>query len=144
MQYRHILFAADLAPSCQQVAKRAIEIAKESGATLDVVHVVEHSPIAYGGEFSVPIDINLEQTIEAEAQKMLNALCANFNIPKNNQHLLVGAVKHSVLTLAKKLNTDLIIVGTHGHHGIDKLLGSRANAILHGATCDVLAVRVKE
>jgi universal stress protein A len=144
MKYKHILFAADLAPNCEQVAKRAHDIATECNATLDVVHVVEHSPIAYGGEFSVPIDINLEQTIETEARKMLNALCAKFSIAENKQHVLIGAVKHSVMMLAKKLNIDLIIVGTHGHHGIDKLLGSRANAILHGATCDVLAVRVNE
>lgn len=144
MTYQHILLATDLAPNGRQVAKQAYDIAKECNATLDIVHVVEHSPIAYGGEFSVPIDINLEQTIESEAQKLLKLLSTEFSIPDNKQHVLVGAVKYSVMMLAKKLNIDLIIVGTHGHHGIDKLLGSRANAILHGATCDVLAVRVNE
>lgn len=144
MKYQHILIAVDLAPNCQQVIKRAVQLAKESNASIDAVHVIEHSPIAYGGEFSVPIDINLEQTIEIEARKSLKALCQSFAITENKQHVIVGAVKQTVMTLAKKLNTDLIVVGTHGHHGIDKLLGSRANAILHGATCDVLAVRVKE
>jgi universal stress protein A len=37
---------------------------------------------------------------------------------------------------------DLIIIGSHGRHGIRILLGSTANAILHSAKCDVLAVRV--
>ncbi|WP_292363901.1 universal stress protein, partial [Methylophaga sp. UBA1464] len=37
---------------------------------------------------------------------------------------------------------DLIVVGSHGRKGIKMLLGSTANAILHHARCDVLAVRL--
>ena len=37
---------------------------------------------------------------------------------------------------------DVIVVGSHGRHGIALLLGSTANGVLHGATTDVLAVRV--
>ncbi|MGB1202845.1 MAG: universal stress protein [Alloalcanivorax venustensis] len=39
---------------------------------------------------------------------------------------------------------DLIVLGSHGKHGIRLLLGSTANAVLHRATCDVLAVRIPE
>ncbi|TNF89176.1 MAG: universal stress protein, partial [Gammaproteobacteria bacterium] len=39
---------------------------------------------------------------------------------------------------------DVIVVGSHGRHGLALLLGSTANGVLHGATCDVLAVRVGE
>ena len=38
---------------------------------------------------------------------------------------------------------DLIVVGSHGRHGLALLLGSTANDVLHGAPCDVLAVRLK-
>ncbi|MEM7366668.1 MAG: universal stress protein, partial [Pseudomonadota bacterium] len=38
---------------------------------------------------------------------------------------------------------DLIVMGTHGQSGLQLLLGSTANSVLHGVTCDVLAVRVK-
>ncbi len=44
--------------------------------------------------------------------------------------------------LAEKLSADLIIVGSHGRHGLALLLGSTANGVLHGAKCDVLAMRV--
>jgi universal stress protein A len=37
---------------------------------------------------------------------------------------------------------DLVVVGSHGRHGLSLLLGSTANGVLHGAGCDVLAVRV--
>ena len=35
-----------------------------------------------------------------------------------------------------------LVVGSHGRHGLALLLGSTANAVLHGAPCDVLAVRI--
>jgi len=44
--------------------------------------------------------------------------------------------------VADEQGADLIIVGSHGRHGLALLLGSTANGVLHGAACDVLAVRV--
>ena|SRR3990167_5201244 len=144
MDYKHILAAVDLSSQSMQVVRNAQSIAAQSNASFDIVHVIEHSPIAYGGEFSIPINMNLEQTIEVQARQSLAALCDKLNISKEHQHVLSGSVKNAVVKLGDELKIDLIVVGTHGHHGIDKLLGSRANAILHAAKCDVLAIRAKE
>lgn len=38
----------------------------------------------------------------------------------------------------------MIVVGSHGRHGLALLLGSTANDVLHGAPCDVLAVSLKK
>jgi universal stress protein A len=46
--------------------------------------------------------------------------------------------------IADENQADLIVVGSHGRHGIKMLLGSTANAVLHHAHCDVLAVRLKD
>jgi universal stress protein A len=45
--------------------------------------------------------------------------------------------------MAEELDADLIVLGTHGRHGLGLMLGSTANAVLHGAPCDVLAVKVR-
>ena len=45
-------------------------------------------------------------------------------------------------TLANEINTDLIVIGTHGRSGLKLLLGSTANSVLHSAKQDVLAVRI--
>ncbi len=46
--------------------------------------------------------------------------------------------------MAKEHDCDLIVVGSHGRHGLALLLGSTANDVLHGAPCDVLAVSLKK
>jgi len=144
MNYKHILFATDLSDNCSLAAKKVREIANRTQSSLDIIHVIENAPAAYGGEFSVPIDLNLEQAIETAAREKLSKQAQELDIPPQHQHIEMGSVKHCVLELAKKLNTDLIVVGTHGHHGLEALLGSRANAILHTAKCDVLAVRAQK
>lgn len=144
LKYKHVLVTVDLSPVTNQVLSKAQEVAKESNAQLSMVHVMEHSPVAYGGEFSIPVDVNLEQSLEHEVRAEMAKLGTKYGIPPDRQFLESGSVKLCVTDLAQKLHVDLIVAGTHGHHGFDLLLGSRANAILHRAQCDVLVVRIKE
>lgn len=141
--YKHILLATDLSERSTYIAKRTAEIAKRVKSKLSVVHVLGHSPIAYAGEFSIPIDTQFEIQIQKEASKQLEKLCKKINVPRKSQFISVGSVKTNVIDLAKKIKADLIIVGTHGHQGLNLLLGSQANAILHAATCDVWVIRIK-
>jgi universal stress protein A len=46
--------------------------------------------------------------------------------------------------LAKQTDIDLIVVGSHGRHGLALIFGSTSNSVLHGASCDVLAVRIAD
>lgn len=142
LKYQNILLSTDLSEHAELVAKQARELANDCNATLHVVHIMEHSPIAYGGEFSIPIDINLEQTLEKFAIESLQKLADKFEISPDNTHIKKGSVKLVVNELANNIKADLIVVGTHGHHGLDVLLGSRANAILHFAKCDVMIIRI--
>jgi universal stress protein A len=140
--YKHVLFAADLSEDTDAVAQRASFLAKRSQAKLSIIHVLEHTPIVYGGgEFSIPLDMSLEEQLAVNARLALGVLSNRLNIPEQNQFIAHGSVKREIIDLAQKINADLIIVGCHGHSGIEMFLGSTANAILHAAKCDVLAVR---
>jgi len=141
--YKHLLLATDLSDNSDYIAKRAASIAKMTQAKLSIVHVMVHTPIAYAGEFSVPIDVEFETAMRKQAAKQLAKLGKKYNIPKAKQHLLDGSVKLGVTDLAKKIRADLIVVGTHSHEGLNVLLGSQANAILHAAKCDVWVVHIK-
>jgi universal stress protein A len=54
----------------------------------------------------------------------------------------LGAPKREILNYARDHDIDLIVIGAHGRHGIAILLGSTANAVLHGTHCDVMCIRV--
>ena len=64
------------------------------------------------------------------------------SIPEQQQWVEFGKPRYDVVRLADEHKVDLIVVGSHGRHGIQLLLGSTANAILHHAKCDVLAIRL--
>jgi universal stress protein A len=66
------------------------------------------------------------------------------NVSPQDQFVEIGPTKTKILKTAEEVGADLIICGSHGRHGLSLLLGSTANAILHGAKCDVLTVRLPE
>lgn len=144
MIYQNILVAIDLSLSAHFVVQQAATLAQQVGAMLSVVHVIEHSVAGYGGEFTMPIDVNIEQVIEKKAREILEKLAETHQIPLERQHVFSGSVRDGVIKLIDQLSIDLIVVGHHSLYGINRLLGSRANAILHHATCDVLSVHVQE
>ncbi len=140
-EYRRILLAIDLTDECRRVAKRARALADAAHATLHIVHVIEPLVFAYGGE--VPMDLSVVQDqIEEQAHVHLANFAARFNIPPACRHLVFGRPESEIHRLAETECMDLIVVGSHGRHGLALLLGSTANGVLHGASCDVLAVRV--
>lgn len=137
--YKKILFATDFDEVGIKAAHKAKKIADENKATLHLAHVIEPIPAyAYPG-FAGFSDV--ESSIKTQAEQELNRLASDLGVQKNDIHLAFGSTKHEILKLAKELNIDLIVAGSHGKHGLALLLGSTANAILHGAECDVLIVR---
>lgn len=140
---KNILVAVDLSQSAHLVTKRAREIADQFGSKISIVHVLEYHPIVYGGsEFAVSLDSSVVEMFEKNARAAFKKLGAEINVPESQQYLEIDSVKQAIINLAEKLKVDLLVVGSHGKHGAGLLLGSTANAILHAAKCDVLAVRV--
>jgi len=84
----------------------------------------------------------IQDQIQDTAKSQLREFATGLNIPKENQHLVFGRPETEIHSLASEINADLIVVGSHGRHGLALLLGSTANSVLHGSPCDVLAVRV--
>lgn len=140
-QYQNILVAVDLTEESLPVIERARALAAANGASLDLVHVIEPLSLAYGGD--IPMDISsVQDQIHEQAKRHLGEFAATHNVPDAQQHLIFGRPDSEIQRLAIELKSDIIVVGSHGRHGFALLLGSTANGVLHGATCDVLAVRV--
>ncbi|EPJ92570.1 MULTISPECIES: universal stress protein [Pseudomonas] len=144
MPYEHILVAVDLTDECDPVINRASESAKANGAKLSLIHIVEPMAMAFGGD--VPMDLSqLQQQQFDQAKERLERLIAKYpQLHKDYCHLNYGQPRQEIHALAKAQKCDLIVVGSHGRHGLALLLGSTANDVLHGAPCDVLAVSLKK
>ena len=140
-EYQHILLATDLSEDSLLLAKRASALAEQNNAKLSLVHTIEPINFAYGGD--TPMDLTvIQEQLDDHAHKKVAEFANQFNIPESNQHIVVGLPQNEIHRLARELNVDLIVVGTHGRHGLSLLLGSTSNGVLHGAECDILAVRV--
>jgi universal stress protein A len=139
--YRKIILAVDLTEESNDVAQRALALSQRSEAELHIVHVIEPLSLAYGGD--VPMDLSsVQEQIQEQAKSHLAEFAAELNVPVERQHLIFGRPESEIHRVAEEKQADLIVVGSHGRHGLALLLGSTANGVLHGATCDVLAVRV--
>lgn len=139
--YRHILVGLDLTEEASQVLAKAIHIARSCNAKLSIAHVLEPITFAYGGD--MPLDISEVQAQQIQrAEQELQVLLKTIDYPVVQEHVLVGQPASELHYLAEQQEVDLIIVGSHGRKGFALLLGSTPNSVLHGATCDVLAVYV--
>lgn len=142
--YTNILVAVDFTPAGERIAEQAKSLASALGGTLEFIHVVEYLP---------PLDIGYEpvaapewavdeQALMDSARKNLSAMLTKVGLGDVRQHVELGPPKHSIVKAAADRHMNLVIIGSHGRHGIGRLLGSTADGVLHAAPCDVLAIRV--
>lgn len=146
--YKHILFATELNETKSYIEDKVAQLQQLTNAKVSVIHVVEPIPeVYYGGVYGVVPNLDATDTtklLEERAKEKLEPLAKRLNISAKNLHVPIGHISSEILAFAENEQVDLIITGSHGVHGLQLLLGSTSNAILHGAKCDVLAVRFTE
>lgn len=139
--YKNILFATDLTEDTEYLVDKVRNIRGFTGARLSLIHVVEPLP---GYSYAYLGIEDIEGQLITEAKQSIDKLAQTLNVDKAHTFIEIGPTKTKILKIADDVNADLIICGSHGRHGLSLLLGSTANAILHGAKCDVLTVRLPE
>lgn len=141
--YRHILLAVDFSEHDATVAQRALSLAKKHDAKLSIIHVLDNIPMPDTGYGTViPLDQDSGyDLLEAEKTRLIQT-AAGLGIDSTNRWLVWGTPKREIALLAEREQADIIVIGSHGRHGLSLLLGSTANSVLHYAGCDVLAVRL--
>jgi universal stress protein A len=140
--YNNILAAIDLSSDARTVVSRAREFMRLYGATLSLIHVVEPVVSMDDYELTPALPLEIEKTLEQRAHSFLDKLAAEMQLPEAQKLVKIGSAKREILHYARDNGIDLIVIGAHGRHGIATLLGSTANAVLHGTQCDVMCVRV--
>lgn len=143
INYRKILVAIELNPSSDAlILKKAEELKEQCHSELFLMHIIE-SMANYGAAYGIVVGVDIEQALREEAQKTIEEVGKKLQVPISNQIVRIGSPGRTILEEAEDRKIDLIVVGSHGRHGVRLLLGSTANSVLHGAKCDVLAVRLQ-
>jgi len=139
MLYKKILLALELSPADDpKIIQQAKELVANNPAGLYIVHSIE-----YMSNYAImPTGIDFEAALLKDAEQAMKNVGASLKVPTERQIVRAGAAKFVILEEAERIEADLIILGSHGRHGVGLLLGSTANSILQSAKCDVLAVRV--
>ena len=144
--YTNVLVALDFSPIAEKVIARAKNMAEQLQAKLMLVHVFEYiPPIEPVGDMMLGIDWGInEQELMDLAKERFAQLAEGQGVADCERHVIVGNARIEIARYAEEQGCDLIIIGSHGRSGLARLLGSTANAALHHAHCDVLAVRADE
>jgi nucleotide-binding universal stress UspA family protein len=143
-KFQNILFTTDFSPCSDAALPYARAVAGFYGSTVHVLHVV--TPERFVGEFGVSLkDVERERELETEkiAQQKMDKLTgsAAFEDLLHTQTIEKGLVWDAVSKLVDDLQIDLIVLGTHGRHGLKHLmLGSAAEQIFRRSTCPVLTI----
>jgi universal stress protein A len=141
--YLYVLLATDLGAHSEAVGQRAVRLASVSGARFGLIHVVEHIPMDFPNDIVIPEQLDGVGFLVDHAKERLARLAEQLGAPDAPRWVEVGSAKREIARVANEQQVDLIVVGSHGRHGLGVILGSTADGVLHLAHCDVLAVRIK-
>jgi universal stress protein A len=145
--YRKIAVAIDLSSESAAIMKRAKDVSAPD-SEIHLIYVQEPMDSVYMGVVPYgPVFVGMdevEENLRAELQQKLDDIGEAHGIPGSGRHFLNGTPAREIRRFAEENDMDLIVLGTHGQKGVQLLLGATANSVLHGSSCDVLAVRVYE
>ncbi|MDF1749609.1 MAG: universal stress protein [Alphaproteobacteria bacterium] len=140
--YKNILLAVDLGEdaSWKKALPEAVSLTKASGGILHIMTVVPDFGMTIVGSF---FPSGFEAKAIEEAKDQLHAFVSK-NVPSDVrvQHIIAhGSPAHEILAAAKKVPTDVIVIGSHRPGLEHAVLGSVATRVVSHAACSVLVVR---
>jgi len=152
--YEKVMACVDYSPHSRRAVRRAMKIAKESNAKLVLVNVVDESalydlyydPAGMGftvTEFSqagVEGSMTLVESLIDKSNTQMKALLLELGLSQEQGIVLTGRPNSTLNSYAEAQDIDLIVMGTHGRRGIDRVLGSSTRYIQSHARCEVLSV----
>lgn len=146
MIYQNILVAVDGTEPANRAITQGAELAQALGATLSVV-TVSAPPQVFAAESGWALPPSIFEEIDAAnaegAKKVFTAAEAIAGIQlKEKIHMENAGAAEGIIDAASNIGADLIVMGSHGHRGINKLLlGSQASRVLSISTIPVLIVK---
>jgi len=139
MEIKKILVPVDFSENSKKILEAAGYFSEKCQAKLHAVFVVQ-SFDDYSGFFvpHMPVAKFEEEMVQAAEEKMRNFLIDHENIEAK---VLVGDVAEEIIRHAEESGMGLIVMGTHGYKGIEKVMfGSVAEKVVRSSPCPVLTI----
>jgi len=143
-----IITPVDFSDNADMIAQSAGYTAGKFGAELHLVFVVQNFE-DYSGFFVPPVNLpNLEEELLKSAQQRMDEFVADkkeeflqAGVEAVYSKVLTGDVSEEILSYSEKISCNLIIMGTHGYKGLERIMfGSVADKVVKNACCPVMTI----
>ncbi len=142
--FKLILCPVDFSDTSAHALETAIELATQLNAKIHLVHVYQYPAFSMPeADLATPIDLSLQYDYVDRLKQQLEDLRNKYSDSGINvgSTLAEGVPYVEIVETAKKINADLIIIGTHGRTGLSHmLLGSVAERVVRSSVVPVLSV----
>lgn len=138
---KHILVCLDASLRAPSVLAAAVDLAQRTGARLSLLRAVGLPP-ELNKILSVDLGANVIETLQAKAKEEIEALAQD--LPKtliDGIHIHVGTPWDTICREAKELDADVVVLGSHGYGGLDRVLGTTAAKVVNHCDRSVYVVR---
>ncbi|MBN3864878.1 universal stress protein [Pseudomonas frederiksbergensis] len=126
-----------------QIIDAATKLAEQCEAQIELAHAYDWTAV-YAldmGVGALPLASGLYEAMGTAQHQAFTALAERHGVPSERRHFIEGAPVPSICKFAEDHRTDVIVMGTVQHSGLNKLLGTTAEQLLHRAPCSVLAIK---
>lgn len=150
MAYKKILVPVDGSPTSNLGLREAAKLAREQGASIHLVHVVDEHYVVSAGMEAMAYTDDMFDSLRAAGQDILKKAAATLakqglRAKVSLLETLTSPVADVIVREAKRVRPDVIVIGTHGRRGVRRMvMGSDAEQVVRNSPVPVLLVRAKE
>ncbi len=148
LNVRRVVTPIDFSENSKLIAESAAYMAGKFNASMYLIFVVQNFE-DYSGFFVPQMSMpNLEgELVEGAEEKMLSfseelkETCDKFGVSELYHRVFMGDVAEQIVEFATEVQSDLIIMGTHGYKGLEKIMfGSVADKVVRASRCPVMTI----
>ena len=151
---KRVLIGLDYNPKSEKVVREGYKLAKELNAEVCLIHVLADVSyygvnyptfMGYEGFNEMQVDLNVISQLREVAKEFVDKAAEHLDDPTVTTHMAEGPTSVAILDFAGEWNADMIILGTHSHSVLEKvIMGTTASRILEKTKVPVYLIPIKE
>ena len=141
-----VLIAMDYDETTQKVAEKGFSMAKTMNAEVILLHVISEQPVYYSSyAYMRELQVDFSGNLEESTQRFLEKTKKHLGDDSIQIVVEFGEIAATILSTAKKLNADIIVMGSHSRKWLENIiLGSETEAVLKKTTIPLFIIPTKK